>query len=172
MNIVFDGENKLIKIMDETHEPVLTIDIQLDIYSAWKEWMQIGDNAKFLPALRTIGGDPTTGVKTVSPYFFLLNGWKFKPCSECHHTINLVGNLFEEYDGNIFVPSDGYFTVLVNMSTTSDAISVLGGSGVTAQDKQDIANLILSTGISITAQDKQDIADLAKRKLVPLLFAK
>jgi len=141
LNVVFDGDNLLVKV----NQGVTTLDIQTDIYSAWKEWIQIGNNAKFLPALRTIGGDPTIEQKVVAPYFFLMNGWKIKPYS-WNHTLNLIGNLFvdnsEIYGSNAIIPPDGYFTVLVNMSTTSDASRLLVGSGVTTQDKEDIRDLI------------------------------
>lgn len=141
MNVVFDGDNLLIKV----NEGVTTLDIQTDLYSDWKEWFQTGTNSKFLPALRTIGGDPTIQEKIVAPYFFLMNGWKIKPYS-WNHTLNLIGNLFvdnpETYGSNVVVPPDGYFTVLVNMSTTSDASKLLVGSGVTQQDKEDIRDLV------------------------------
>lgn len=148
MNVEFDGLNKLIKV----NATITTLDIQTDLYSDWKEWIQQEDNSKFLPAIRTIGGDPTIGQKTVAPYFFLMNGWKIKPYS-WNHTLNLIGNLFvdnpEVYGSNIVVPPDGQFTVLVNMSTTSDASVLLTGSGVTAQDKEDIAQKTKSKLIPI-----------------------
>jgi hypothetical protein len=141
LNVEFDGENLLIKV----NQGVTTLDIQTDIYSDWKEWFNQSDNSKFLPAIRTIGGDPTVGEKVVAPYFFLMNGWKIKPAS-WNHTLNLIGNLFvdepETYGSNVNVPPDGYYTVLINMSTTSDASKIISGSGVTQQDKLDIAGLI------------------------------
>lgn len=144
MKVTFDGGNKLIRV----NEGVTTLDVQADIYSKWKEWMVEGDNGKFLPAIRTIGGDPTVQDKVVAPYFFLMNGWKIKPYGWTH-TLNLVGNLFvdepEKYGDNIVVPPDGNYTVLVNLSTTSDASRLLVGSGVTQQDKQDIKDLIVNS---------------------------
>ena len=152
MNVEFDGANLLIKV----NQGVTTLDVQTDVYSAWKEWLQEGDNSKFLPSLRTIGGDPTVQDKIVAPTFFLLNGWKIKPAS-WNHTLNLIGNLFvdesETYGDNIVVSPDGSYTVLVNMSTTSDASKLLVGSGV-------------------TEQDKVDIAKLTQKKLVPFFFTK
>lgn len=141
MKVVFDGDHLLIKVNDG----ITTLDIQEDLYSDWKEWIAQGDNAKYLQALKTIGGDPTVGVKTVSPYFFLMNGWKIKPASWTH-TLNLVGNLFiddpQTYGDNIAIPPDGSYTVLINLSTTSDSIQVISGSGITEQDKNDISNLV------------------------------
>ena len=143
MNVVFDGANLLIKV----NSGITILDVQVDLYSDWKEWIREADNSKFLPALRTIGGDPTIGEKKVAPYFFLTNGWKIKPYS-WNHTLNLTGNLFvdnpETYGSNIVVSPDGSYTVLVNMSTTSDASKLVVGSGVTSQDKEDIARTTAS----------------------------
>jgi hypothetical protein len=166
---VFDGDNLLIKV----NQGVTTLDIQTDLYSDWKEWVQTGNNSKFLPALRTIGGDPTVETKVVAPYFFLMNGWKIKPYS-WNHTLNLIGNLFvdnpQTYGSNVIVPPDGYFTVLVNMSTTSDASKLLVGSGVTQQDKEDIANLVeTQTGQPIkTETDKIPNIKIQTDKLAEL----
>ena len=117
------------------------LNVQTDIYADWKVWLGSGSSSKFLSALRTIGGDPTVGSKTVAPYFFLTNGWKIRPY-EGNHTLNLTGNLFVDepgtYGSNITVPTIGDFQVLVNMSTTSDAISVIS-SGLAESDKDEIA---------------------------------
>ena len=139
MKVTFDGAVKLI-IVDED---ITALDVQADLYSTWKEWVQMDSNAKYLAALRTVGGDPTVGVKSVAPYFFLMNGWKIRPY-EGNHTLIITGNLFvdepETYGSNITVTTIGDYQVLVNMATTSDAITILSGSGVTTQDKQDIIN--------------------------------
>ncbi len=124
-----------------------SIDAKTEIYSPWKEWVGLGSNAKFLPALRAVGGDPTVGVKQVAPYFFLMNGWKIRPY-EGNHTLSILGNLFvddpETYGSNVTVPTVGYYNVLVNMSTTSDATTMTVGSGVTQQDKDEIVQKAVS----------------------------
>ena len=142
-NVTFDGINKLIIVNEE----ITTINVQTDIYSAWKTWVQSGSNAKFLPALRSVGGDPTIGTKQVAPYFFLMNGWKIRPY-EGNHTLNLTGNLFvddpETYGSNITVSTIGSYTVLVNMSTTSDATIITASSTVTQEDKDEIVQKTVS----------------------------
>lgn len=138
--VTFDGTNKLIIVNNEITE----LDVQVDLYSDWKEWMKEGDNSKFISTMRTVGGDPTTGIKSVSPYFFLTNGWKIRPY-EGNHTLNITGNLFvdepETYGNNIIVNTLGYYNVLVNMTTTSDAITISSG-GITEQDKEDIVEAV------------------------------
>lgn len=133
MKVEFQGTNKLIVV----NTGITELDVQVDLYSDWKEWSKENDNTKFLPAIRTIGGDPTTGVKSVAPYFFLINGWKIRP-QEADHTLTLNGNLFvdepETYGYNIIVSTEGDYNVLVNLSTTSDAIVVSAGSGLDTEE--------------------------------------
>lgn len=70
--VTFIPEEKLISI----HPGETQIDVQVDLYSAWKEWIRYYDNAKWAAAFTTFGGDPT-GVNQYAPrYFFLTNGWK------------------------------------------------------------------------------------------------
>ena len=49
------------------------------IYSAWKTWVFSG-NVQWLPAFRTVGGDPTVqvdGTQQYAPsYYFLTHGWR------------------------------------------------------------------------------------------------
>lgn len=132
--VTFDGSNKLI-IVDNG---ITSLSVQVELYSDWKEWLKESDNSKFLPAMRTVGGDPTTGAKSVAPYFFLTNGWKIRPY-EGDHTLTVEGNLFvdepETYGYNAFVSTLGGFTVMINMSTTSDAIMAeTGTSGLTSEE--------------------------------------
>jgi len=126
MKVTFDGTNKLIVVNTNITE----LNVQIDLYSDWKEWLKEGDNTKFLPAMRTVGGDPTTGTKTVAPYFFLTNGWKIRPY-EGNHILTIEGNLFvdepETYGYNSCVPTVGNYNVTINLSTTSDAILATGG---------------------------------------------
>lgn len=138
--VTFDGPNKLI-IVDNG---ITELDVQIDLYSDWKEWMSLSDNNKFLYAMRSTGGDPTTGIKYVAPYFFLCNGWKIRPY-EGDHTLLLTGNLFvdepEMWGGNALVHTVGDFQVLANISTTSDATIIEsngGNGGITEEDKTDI----------------------------------
>lgn len=69
---VFDGVNRLIYVSFGT----TTLDIKTDVYSDWKEWTQIYDNAKYLAAIRTIGGDSLGNNTYAGDIYFLINGWK------------------------------------------------------------------------------------------------
>ena len=129
MKVEFRGTNKLIVV----NTGITELDVQVDLYSDFKEWLKTDDNAKYKPAIRTVGGDPTTGIKSVAPYFFLTNGWKIRP-QEGDHTLTISGNLFVDEPGtygyNLTIPTIGDYTVTVVLSTTSDAIVIsAGGAG-------------------------------------------
>lgn len=138
MALTFDGVNKLIILSSGT----TSLDIQ-ETYSEWKEWVATGNNAQYLPAMRTVGGDPTVSGQRVAPYFFLLNGWRIRP-QNSEHVLNVTGNLFVDGGGNPFVPVLGNYNVLVNMSTSVNAVSVeTGVSGLTPEEATLLDNLII-----------------------------
>lgn len=68
----FDAVNKLIVVSNN----VTDLDIKTDLYSSWKEWVLIRDNAKYPQAFRTTGGDPIGGGRYTGDVYFLVNGWK------------------------------------------------------------------------------------------------
>jgi hypothetical protein len=70
--VTFDGENRRIIV----NPAFSTVNVKQDIYSNWKEWVQKRDNSKFLPALRTIGGDPLGTGQFAGDLYFLTNGWQ------------------------------------------------------------------------------------------------
>lgn len=91
-----------------------TIDV-VEMYSEWKEWVQVGNNAGYPPALRYVGGDPISDVQNLGSTFFITNGWRFRP-AEQDHRITLVGNLYTDPAGDsVFVPTLGDYTVLAEM---------------------------------------------------------
>jgi hypothetical protein len=131
----FDGPNLIVQLPS-----VGTYDAQADIYSRWKDWVLLSDNAKYPPAFDTTGGDPTGGSNTISPSYFLRNdlGWRIK-MPEASGSAIIDGNVFPRDDGtDEILPPDGAFTVVYTKILTSNATTVTVGSGVTAQDKTDI----------------------------------
>lgn len=116
--VTFDGPNALI-IVDFG---ITTVDAQIDLYSDWKEWIQVSDNSKFYQAFRTIGGDPLGNNVFVGAYFFLQNqppnNWQIRP-HEDDHELTIVGNIFAENPLlPVFVPTVGNFTVSTRLSTS------------------------------------------------------
>jgi len=145
--VTFDGPNKLIIAKyGET-----SLDAKADIYSAWKRWVTGQNQAQWLQALRTIGGDPIGGSQEVSPYFFLLNGWRLRPY-EGNHRLVVDGNLFVDGGGNPFVPTSGSYNVLVELQTSSKSItttiSVSTGSGLDQEEHDKLFALPLDAEIA------------------------
>lgn len=102
--VTFDGVNKLILI----NPGVTSLNVQTDIYSAWKEWLLGHDgltNARYEKALNVIGGEPTVGSEKLDATYFLINGWKIKPYPGSY-TLTIAGNIFDVNGGDIKVPAD------------------------------------------------------------------
>lgn len=106
----FDGENKIIQGVYGTSSGVRTLDIQRDLYSAWKIWVSNGDNAKFPIAFSTTGGDPISLTLSVGSYFFLENDWKIRPIEENHRAI-FNGNLYTRDDSTPYLSVAGFSIV-------------------------------------------------------------
>lgn len=70
--VTFDGENRRIIV----NSGVTSLRVKEDIYSNWKEWASVRDNAKFLPAMRATGGDPVGSGQYSGDIYFTINDWK------------------------------------------------------------------------------------------------
>lgn len=125
MALVFDTAAKRI-ILDRA-------DISAQqIYSAWADWAAAGDNLKWLPAFRSVGGDDLGGGLAIPPYYFLTHGWRVRPM-EADQTLTVTGNLFVDGGGNPVVQTLGAFRVLVNLvvPVQAQAFSTTGSTGPT-----------------------------------------
>ena len=113
---IFDGENKLIYV----NPNVSAISVKEDVYSDWKEWSQVRDHAKFLPAIRTTGGDPIgdTGEFTGDVYF-LINGWQFV----IDHSLNIDGVIYSDDFDSPFVQTVGTQIVTNKVSSLVSVIA-------------------------------------------------
>lgn len=104
-NATFDGAGLYI-----TLPTIGSFDAELNLYSAWKEWVALGDNAKYLPAFDTTGGDQVGVGQTIAPYFFCRNdlGWRIKmPANDGE--IVLSGNLFpRDSNASLFEQTSGF----------------------------------------------------------------
>lgn len=121
--MTFDGVQRLIILTEETISAK-------EIYSYWKLWVMDENNARFLPALSAIGGDPISDVLSLGTTFFLENGWKIRPKSS-NHLLTLNGNLYTRDGTSPLVPAIGSYNVLVSMARSNliDTVSTGGGSG-------------------------------------------
>ena len=130
MAYTFDGTNKLIILSPGTTSITVT-----DLYSRWKEWAALDNNAAFLPALAVIGGDPLPGGLFAGSTFFLENGWKIRPY-EGNHTLSISGNLYSRDGSATTVHTVGNYNVLVTqmVSNLSTAVATDGGGSGTSID--------------------------------------
>jgi hypothetical protein len=136
--ITIDPANKRL-ILDSTSVTAQAI------YVAWADWMLLSDNAKYLPALSSAGGDDLGSGLSIPPYYFLENGWRVRPL-EGNQNLTITGNLFVRGGGVPVVPTLGVFQVNVNYTVPVQAqgISTSGSSGPSASE---IAAAILAAAV-------------------------
>ena len=119
MKVTFDAPNKRIVI-----NPAITqVDVRADLYSAWKVWVRTDDNMKYAKAFRSIGGEAVNATQSISPTYFLTNGWRVRPW-EANHTLTVVGNLYTDENDAAILPTIGAFNVVVNMSTSVNVLTI------------------------------------------------
>lgn len=153
-DFTFDGVNKIMQGIYETdgsspdfppgfHE----LDIQRDVYSEWKVWVREGDNAKYLQALSTTGGDPISSTISVGAYFFLENDWKIRPVEDDHRVV-FNGNLYTRDDSTAYLGVDDYSIVTEtrNSSLTQTVSTGGAGGGSTAAEIWAHSNRTLTAG--------------------------
>lgn len=108
--VSFDGVNRRIKV----HSDASAIDVKRDLYSAWKRWLQLYDNAKYLPAMRTIGGDPVGSGLFAGDIYFMINGWQI----EIGHNVRVNGILYHDdpLDVYVILPGGGVTATVSNLA--------------------------------------------------------
>lgn len=126
MGFVFDGVEKIISLTPGT----TSFDVQ-DMYSRWKDWIQLSDNSKFVPAFgNSVGGESLGGGQFVGGYFFLQNGWLIKP-QAADHTLTVNGNLFPVPDSApLFkkTDDDNQVNIVLRVSSLTQGITVDGSA--------------------------------------------
>ena len=117
--VTFDGVNKYILI----NEGETSLDFQIDVYSAWKQWAQLENNLKFLNPISTVGGEPTVEGQRLDVTYFLINGWKIKPYPGSYD-LNIIGNVFDVDGGSIKVDADinSLFPNNISINTNTSVI--------------------------------------------------
>jgi hypothetical protein len=122
----FDGDNLLVLLPTSQAE----VNAKRALYSAFKEWLKTGANAKYPPPFETIGGEPTTATGVAAPFFFLRNdiGWRIRPAEE-NANVTIVGNVYgREPALPILAATQGSYTVLITIER--DASSVVETVGL------------------------------------------
>lgn len=125
--VTFDGAARTIRV----NPGVSTVAVKEDIYSAWKEWARLRDHAKFLPALRVIGGDPVGAGLAAGDIYFMTNGWQVVVAEE----VTVSGTLYNDTVGVspfVILPGGGVIATVSNL-----AYAVSGGGGASASEIAD-----------------------------------
>lgn len=129
---------------------VVDLDVEVDLYSDWKEEVKLVDNVKHAVALRAVGGDPISDTQDLGATFFLVNNWKIRP-QEADHELLITGNIFSDPAGeSIVIPTLGTFTVLV-----TNRVSNLVDSSVARLDLTQLLKAVYIdtlNGVSGTAE--------------------
>ena len=146
--VVFDGPNKLILV----NEGITELDFRVDVYSAWKEWIQDPNqvNAKWEKALDVIGGDPLPGNRVLGTTFFLENGWRMRTW-EGNHSLTVTGNVFTREGEPIFVNTLDPWTITINLNTSTLVETILPALSLDAGDIAGIADAVWAEVLSGTA---------------------
>lgn len=150
-DFLFDGPNKV--MFEPAGAGDTTFDLERDLYSAWKRWVQSGVGAQYLTAFTVEGGTPigATGLFT-GLTVIMTNGWRVRP-AEHDHQLNIVGNLFSD-DGVIAVPSIGAFNTTVNLVTSIGAQGISTGGGTGSFTSADRADLVLAKDNALAANQQ------------------
>jgi hypothetical protein len=107
--VSFDGVTRVIQVLDQPGQDVIELD-GAEVYSEWKVWVRQSDNAKFLQAFSTVGGDPISATQSLGVTLFLENGWRIRP-TEKNHKLIIIGNFFTRDGESAFLPTLGGYTV-------------------------------------------------------------
>lgn len=161
-DVTFDGTARLIIV----HTGITELD-SIDVYSWWKQWV-LEQNAQYLPAFSTVGGEPVTAGVSVSAYYFLTNGWRIRPY-EGEHQLIVNGNLYVE--GGVdspFVPTLGNYNVLVTSQVSPQSQRVDAGVGTPDEVQQAVWSKDLADYESQDDTAGQDVKDIKRNtNLIP-----
>jgi hypothetical protein len=135
--VTFDGANRIIRV----NPGVTELDIKSDIYSDWKEWVRASsDNAVWLPAIRTIGGDPTVEGQFAGDIYFLINGWKLYIDLT---KVKVTGVLFSDDYETAYFSYDDVIQYPVQVSSIVSGSAQLVNSASITQANNEILNKVL-----------------------------
>jgi hypothetical protein len=158
LTITFDPSALTVVVADSPND--VEVPAQL-LYSAWKEWLLLSDNAKYPPAFRTIGGDPLGGGVTAGDYYFLANdaGWRLK-LAEYDHRLDVTGNLYPEDAAlALYTSTTGGYDVSFTRSLSSLTQTAGGLSASAIADE--IFDRIVDNGLTFLEGQKLQLAAAA-----------
>jgi hypothetical protein len=138
------------------NEGVTELDIQKDVYSDWKEWTSsIPDNAAWLPAIRSTGGDPTVDGQKAGDIYFLINNWKLYIDLT---KVKVTGVLFSDNFDSAYYDNNGTIQFPAQVASLVSGINSgsSNGSGASAADVWSYSTRTLTTAAGPTASEIAD----------------
>ena len=127
----FDGINKTIDLASG----VTSVDVERDLYSAWKRWVKNGDGSKYDVVFdNSFGGNDVGNNQFVAPYFIFRNdlGWRIHPFHE-DNEITFVGNLYASAPATQMFGQDSTNEITIILERSVNALQ-LGDQTPTAAD--------------------------------------
>lgn len=162
---IFDGPNKKV-ILDAAFVVDNMISFTVtELYSAWVDWVVQGDNLKYPPAFRVLGGDPIGGGQYVGTYLFFRNdlGWIGVPPAVDPCTIMIEGSLFgESSEAPLLENLPAQQTDLIITRSTQVTAIDLGGS-IEVPSAAEVANAVWQKLLSSSNTAEEEL--LKTRKL-------
>ena len=155
MALTFNGPAKLIEMGVSDTSISATV-----LYSRWKDFVQTGSNAKYLPAFSTVGGDPLGNSVFITPYFFLMNGWKIRPYPQSY-TLTISENFLTDDNSSPFnFPPGGYsIEVVRQFALKTETVDGAGNPMDTILEGTLTAGQVLKILLAVAA-GKTDVSDL------------
>jgi hypothetical protein len=135
-HVDYDTDKRIIYVTTAPTDGVITLDVQIDIYSDIKEdWKTNSTLNKLDFPLRPTGGDTIVGTKIKSPFYFIKDPWRFRPY-EASHTLYLENAyLVVDGGGEPWLTTEGAYTVNIRDSVPSDAFTL-------ASDTKNVADAV------------------------------
>ena len=141
--VIFSGSERIIQV----NTGVIELDATVDLYSDWKEWTLVDDNAKYAQAFRTVGGDPLGGTELLGRYYFLTNNWKIKTDPAQSDELIILGNLFTNDGSNVFTQSVPFVRQNFSALTSIQLVSGSGGGGLTTPQDTKLTSIYTSQSL-------------------------
>jgi hypothetical protein len=132
----FDGDTLTIQLPS-----IGSYNVESEIYSAWKEWVLLGDNAKYPIAFDTTGGDVISDGQKIASYFFCRNdnGWRIQ-APPSNGEVVVKGNLFPKSALDpMYVENAGFDAFIRQESSTSAVVVETGASGLTPAESSQLS---------------------------------
>jgi hypothetical protein len=162
MGVAFDGPSRLIIVASGT----LNINMN-DVYSRWKDWVQTSDNSKYLHAFSVVGGEPTVQGQSITPYFFLENGWKIDAVSQSvyqYHSLDVTGIVLRSQGGSPWYNDPSWPLTVVRNVVPIKTETVISSEGQLVLD--DIFSYAVEAGFSFESAIKVMLAVLVGKSVI------